>query len=95
MNREEDKTLELFCTAIALKEKKRALYGAAAKDCPDPVGGETFRMLKTAEEEHIRRTNAIYEEAKKGEVPADACRLHEFGAEDKKALLRRIAKAHR
>lgn len=95
MTREKDKTLELFCTVIALKEKKRALYKAAAQNCPDPVGVETFSMLKTAEEEHLRRTSAIYEEVKKGKVPADACRLHEFGVEDKKALLKRIAKAHR
>lgn len=92
MSREEDKTLDLFCTALALKEKKRSLYEEAMKSCPDPVGVETFRMLKAAEEEHLGRINALYEDAKKGTVAPDACRFHPFEAADKKALLRRIAK---
>jgi rubrerythrin len=95
MSREQDKTLDMFCTAIALKEKKRSLYEEAMKSCPDAVGIETFRMLKAAEEEHLAHINAIYEEAKKGKVPADACRLHEFETADRKALLRRIAKEQR
>ena len=94
MSGQEDKTLDTFCTAIALKEKKRSLYEEAAQSCPDPVGVETFRMLQTAEEEHLGRITAIYEEAKKGKVAADACELYHFEAEDRKALLRRIAKEH-
>jgi rubrerythrin len=87
----EDKTLDIFCAAIALKEKKKSLYDEAMKNCPDPVGIETFRMLKAAEEEHLVHLNSVYEEAKKGKVPADACQFHEFKTEDKKAFLRRIA----
>lgn len=91
MSAAQDKTLDLFCTAIAIKEKKSALYDAAAKSCPDPVGVETFKMLKTAEDDHLGRITAVYEEAKKGKVAADACQFHDFEAVDKKALLRRIA----
>ena len=91
MDTEQDKTLDLFCAAIAMKEKKRSLYEEAVKSCPDPVGMETFRMLKTAEEEHLGQISAIYEEVKKGKVSANACQLHEFETEAKKALLRRIA----
>jgi hypothetical protein len=85
-----DKTLDIFCAAIALKEKKKSLYEEAMKSCPDPVGVETFRMLKAAEEEYLGRINTVYEAAKNGNVPADACQFHEFGTEEKKALLRKI-----
>ena len=89
MSAAQDKTLDMFCTAIALKEKKSSLYDEAAKSCPDPVGVETFRMLKAAEDDHLGRITAVYEEAKKGKVAADACQFHDFEAEDKKALLRK------
>jgi rubrerythrin len=91
MAREQDKILDIFCTAIALKEQKRSLYEEAMRTCPDPVGVETFGMLKAAEDEHLGRINAIYEAAKKGKMAPDACQFHEFEAEDKKALLRKIA----
>lgn len=91
MSTQQDKTLDIFCTAIALKEKKRSLYEEAVRSCPDPVGIETFRMLQRAEEEHLERINAIYGETRKGKVSAETCRLHEFEAQDKKALLRKIA----
>lgn len=92
MASEQDKILDMFCTAIALKERKRSFYEEARRTCPDPVGVETFGMLKAAEEEHLRGINALYEEAKKGKMAADACQFHEFEAEGKKALLRKIAK---
>lgn len=88
---ERDKILDMFCAAIALKDRKRSLYEEAMKTCPDQVGIETFGMLKTAEEEHLRHINNLYEEAKKGKVTTDACRFHEFAADDRKALLRRLA----
>jgi rubrerythrin len=87
----QDKTLDIFCAAIALKEKKKFLYDEALESCPDAVGKETFRMLKAAEEEHLARINSAYEEAKKGKVPADACQFHEFKVDEKKTYLRRIA----
>ena len=61
------------------------------KAVPDPVGVETFQMLKAAEDDHLGRITAVYEEAKKGKVAADACQFHDFEAVDKKALLERIA----
>jgi rubrerythrin len=90
----QDKTLDIFCAAVAIKERKRSLYDEAMKSCPDPVGIETFSMLKAAEEEHLGRINAVYEEAKKGTISVDACRLYEFKTEDKKAFLRKIAEEH-
>jgi len=87
----QDKTSDIFCAAMAIKEKKRSLYDEAIKSCPDPVGVETFRMLKAAEEEHLGRIKAVYEQAKKGTIGADACQFHNFKTEDKKAFLRRIA----
>jgi hypothetical protein len=86
----QDRTLDVFCAAIALKEKKRSLYDEAMKSCPDPVGIETFRMLKAAEEDHLGRINTAFEDAKKGTLTADVCQFHEFKTEDKKAYLRRI-----
>jgi rubrerythrin len=86
-----DKTLEIFCAAIALKERKKSLYDEAMKSCPDAVGVETFRMLKVAEDGHLEQIKAVYEEAKKGKVPADACQFHDFGTVSKKTYLRRIS----
>lgn len=84
--------LDLFCTAIALKEKMLSLYEEGTQSCPDPVGIETFRMLRNAEEEHLQRIRTMHESAKEGKLAADACGLPEFEAEDKKALLRRVLK---
>jgi rubrerythrin len=86
----QEKTLDIFCTAVAMKEKMLSLYDEAVKNCPDPVGIETFRMLKTAEEEHLGSINVAYEDAKKGVLTANVCQFYEFKTEDKKAFLRRI-----
>jgi hypothetical protein len=86
-----DKTLEVFCAAIALKERKKSLYEEAMKSCPDAVGVETFRMLKVAEDGLLERIKIVYEEVKKGKVSADTCQFHEFETPSKKTFLRRIA----
>jgi len=91
MGAEENKILDLFCAAVALKEKKKSFYDEAMESCADAVGKETFQMLKVAEDDHLGQLALAYEEAKKGKVPADACRLHEFKADEKKTFLRRIA----
>jgi len=83
--------IDTFCTARELKEKKRALYEAAMKTCPDPVGIETFRMLRDSESDHLKRIEEAYEELKKGKVSEDACRFHSFDTKDKKELLRKVA----
>ena len=90
MSAVQDKTLDLFCAAIALKERKKSLYDEAMESCPDAVGKETFGMLKAAEDEHLKHITAVYEEAKKGKLAADACQFHEFKVDEKKTFLRRI-----
>lgn len=94
MSSERDEALEMFCTAIEMKEKKRALYEDAMKICPDQVGIETFRMLRDAEVEHVKRIQELYEELREGKDWAATCKLHEFQSEDKQAVLRRIAEEH-
>ena len=91
MAKEQGKTLDTFCTAIEMKERKRALYEDAMKACPDNVGMETFKMLKDSEADHLMRIQEVYEELKKGKVSADACRFHSFETENKKVLLRKVA----
>ena len=91
MAKEQGKTLDTFCTAIEMKEKKRALYEAAMKACPDQVGIETFKMLRDSEADHLKRIEEVFEKLKKGKVSADACRFHSFDTEDKKVLLRKVA----
>ncbi len=86
--------LDMFCTAVAMKEKKKELYDDAMKTCPDQVGIETFRMLRDAEEEHLRSLQAAYEDFKVGKADLNACKLYELSGEDKKALLRKIADEH-
>jgi len=87
----QEKILDTFCTAIELKEKKRALYESAMKACSDQVGIETFKMLKDSEADHLRRIEEVFEALKKGKASADACRFHSFDTEDKKVLLRKVA----
>jgi rubrerythrin len=91
MAKEQGKTLDTFCTAMEMKESKRALYENAMKTCPDQVGIETFRMLKDSEADHLKRIQEVYEELQKGKASADACRFHSFDTEDKKVLLRKVA----
>lgn len=87
-------SLDMFCTAVEMKEKKKALYLDAMKSCPDQVGIETFRMLASAEDEHLNSLQSYYEELKKGKFDPAACSLHPFESTDKKALLRKVAKEH-
>ncbi|NSW85837.1 MAG: hypothetical protein HPY84_05880 [Syntrophobacteraceae bacterium] len=94
MKKEQNETLEMFCAAIELKEKKKALYADAMKSCPDRVGVETFKMLMEAEDDHIKRVQEVYEELKKGKVSLDACQFHRFESADKKSVLRKIASQH-
>jgi len=94
MSNEPEAALDMFCTAMEMKERKRTLYEDAMKACPDQVGIETFRMLRDAEQEHVQRIKDIYEELKKGKVWTGTCRLHTFEGEGKKTLLRKIAEEH-
>jgi rubrerythrin len=87
----QNKTLDIFCEALALKERKKSLYDEAMESCPDAVGKETFRLLKAAEDAHLGHLTAVYEEVKKGKLAVDACQFHEFKADEKKTFLRRIA----
>jgi rubrerythrin len=89
-----EKTLEMFCTTIEMKEKKKALYEDAMKACPDQVGIETFRMLMEAEDEHLKSIQGVYEELKQGKDWVLACKFHEFESEDRQTLLRKIAEEH-
>ncbi|MDY0041662.1 MAG: hypothetical protein RBS57_15220 [Desulforhabdus sp.] len=94
MGNERDEALEMFCTVMEMKEKKKALYEDAMSTCPDQVGIETFRMLRDSEVQHLKHVQETYEEIKKGKVWADACKYHQAEDEDRQALLRRIAEEH-
>ncbi|MGA2027165.1 MAG: ferritin family protein [Syntrophobacteraceae bacterium] len=72
--------LELMCTAVEIKEKMKALYAGAAGKCGDPVGTETFEMLRDMEQKHLDRLNAIYADLAKGSSDLDACRFYDFEA---------------
>jgi rubrerythrin len=89
-----DKSMEMFCTVLEMKEKKRALYQDAMQTCPDQVGVETFRMLRDAEAEHLSSIQKIYEEIKQGKVWVEACAYHPIEDDEKKAILRKIAEQH-
>ncbi len=86
-----DKTLDLFCTILSMKEKKKALYAEAMKACPDQVGVETFKMLFDTEAEHINRIQSLYEAVKRGEVSPDACRFHPLDDTGRRGVLRRMS----
>jgi rubrerythrin len=86
----QDKTLEMFCSALELKEKKKTLYAGAMKACSDPVGVETFKMLLDAETLHMNDIQKIYEELKKGKVSPDACHLNVVESAGRNTLIRKI-----
>jgi rubrerythrin len=86
----QDKILEMFCSALELKEKKKALYADAMKACSNPVGVETFKMLLDAETQHMNEIQKVYETLKKGKVSPDACRLNSVKSADINALIREI-----
>lgn len=89
-----DSALDMFCMALEMKERKRALYEDAMKACPDQVGIETFKMLRDGETDHLKRIQELYEQLKHGKVQPDACKYREFETGDKKAILRKIAEEH-
>jgi rubrerythrin len=86
----QDKTLEMFCSALEMKGKKKSLYAGAMKACSDPVGVETFKMLLDAETQHMNDIQKVYEELKKGKVSPDACRLNSVKSADRNALIGKI-----
>ena len=83
-------TLQMFCSALEIKEKKKALYAGAMKACSNPVGVETFKMLLEAETQHINDIQKMYEELKKGKVSPDACRLNAVESAGRNALIAKI-----
>ncbi len=87
----QNESLDIFCSALEIKERKRDLYENAMKGCPDQVGKETFRMLRDAETEGLKQLQEVYEELKKGKVAPDACRYVSFEGEDKRDFLKSVA----
>ncbi len=94
MANDTNELLDMFCTAVEMKERKKTLYEDAMKACPDQVGIETFRMLKEAEDEHVKRLQLLYDALRQGKDWTNTCRLHDFESDDKKVLLRKIADEH-
>ncbi|NLI82202.1 MAG: hypothetical protein GX443_11050 [Deltaproteobacteria bacterium] len=84
-------SIDIFCSALEMKQRKRELYENAMKACPDQVGMETFRMLRDAESMSIQKMEKVYEELKKGSVSADSCRMTAFEGEDRRDFIRSIA----
>jgi rubrerythrin len=94
MPTEDERVLEMLCTALEMKEKKQALYDDALKACPDQVGKETFRMLRDAELEHAKQIQETHEALKKGKSWADACSFV-LEPEGLKQAFRKIAEQYK
>jgi rubrerythrin len=88
MTKENDAFLAMFCTALEMKDRKKALYEDALKACPDQVGQETFRILRDAELDHVRQIQEVYEDLKQGKAWADACKFYPEQENLKKAFHR-------
>jgi hypothetical protein len=88
---QQDKTLEMFCSALEFKEKKKTLYTNAMKACSTSLGVETFRMLLDIETQHMEHIQKVYEELKKGKVSPDVCGFHGVESTERNALIRKIA----
>ncbi len=91
METDKGRLMEILCAAVEIKEKMKALYEDAARKCSDNVGSETFRMLRRTEEEQLDGLRELYAELANGGREFNSCRLYDFGAEDKRAILQRIA----
>ncbi len=90
-----DRSLEVLCTVLELKEKKKARYAEAMKTCRNRIGVETFKLLFDTETEHINRIRELYEGLKKGEVSQEACGLHLAESPDWRAVLGEITAGRR
>lgn len=82
--------LEVMCTAVEIKEKMKAFYADAAGKCGDPVGTETFEMLRDMEQKHLDRLNAIYADLAKGSGDLDACRFYDFEALGRSEVMHKL-----
>ena len=94
MSMPKGKIEDLYCTAIAMKEKKKQIYEDAMKICPDQVGIETFRLLRDAEADHVSSLEAAFAQVQTGGGSAPVCSLRELEGEDTKGFLRKVAKEH-
>lgn len=92
MEADKSRLMEILCAAVEIKEKMRELYKNAAGTCTDSVGSETFRMLQKTEEEQVAGLKEFSSEMAKAGGDFNSCRLFDFGAEDKRVVLRRIAR---
>jgi rubrerythrin len=96
MSAENNEILDMFCAALDMKEKKRALYEKSMNGCSsaDDIGRETFRMLMDAEGDHTTHIQEIYNDIKQGKSWADACRYYPDQAEGLKSSFDRIVAEH-
>jgi rubrerythrin len=93
--KKQDKTLEMFCSALEIKGKMKALYESAIKGCSNPVGVETFKMLLNAETRQMRDIQRVYEELMKGKASAGSCRLNVVENANRNAAIRKIVSERR
>ncbi len=82
--------LEVMCTAVEIKEKMKALYAEATEKCSDPVGMETFQMLRDMEQEDLERLRAIYADLAKGAADIDSCRFYDFEPFSRSKIIKKI-----
>lgn len=88
MSNQSEAIQAMLCTALDMKEKKRAVYEEGLNACPDQVGKDTFLILRDAEAEHARQLQEINEEFKKGKSWGDACKFYPQQENLKKAFHR-------
>jgi rubrerythrin len=82
--------VEIMCAALDIKEKMKSFYSDAAGKCGDPVGAETFQMLKDMEQKHIERLQEIYADLSQGGSNSDACRFYDIEAPDRGVVLKKL-----
>lgn len=80
-----------MCTTVEIKEKMKALYAEAATKCNDPVGVETFQILRDMEQKHLERLRAIYADLAKGAADIDSCRFYDFEPLSRSKIMKKIA----
>jgi len=84
--------MDLFCAALEMKEKKKALYDEAIKTCSDAVAQETYRFLSAAEQEHRQYLQQAYEQMKAGKSWAEACKIVPEGQDQLQDVMQQIAR---
>lgn len=90
----EDRTMQMFSTALEMEEKGKAFYEKASSTCHDKLGQEIFRVLMEDELVHIERIKKIYNSLKGAQAWSDEWKTMKLVHEDLGEIFKQMAIQH-